>query len=125
MHHTVQTTASPALRDRDRCFCRTLPCCHVALLVCVLATLALSIGCMSFHPNHYYAGDLPPALAASTNQNPQLIDFTRLSSGPSDSDQIAAEDLLQVSIAANLSSRDVFSFPARVRKDGQCDLWMV
>ncbi len=125
MHDTVQTAASPALRDRDRCFCRTPPCRRVALVFCLSLTLTSSVGCLSMHSNHYFAGELPPALVASTNQNPQLIDFTRLSSGASDSDQIAAEDLLQVSIAANLSSRDVFSFPARVRKDGQCDLAMV
>jgi polysaccharide export outer membrane protein len=125
MHDTVQTTASPALRDRDRCFCRTPPYRRVALLFCLSLTLASSVGCLSMHQNHYFAGEMPANLVASTNQNPQLIDFTRLSSGASDSDQIAAEDLLQVSIAANLSSRDVFSFPARVRKDGQCDLAMV
>lgn len=125
MHDTAQTTVSPALRAGDRSFCRVLRYVRALQLFCLLFVLSANVGCMSFHQNHYMAGELPAALAAAPNENPQLIDFTRLSTGSSSSDQIGPEDLLQVSIASNFSSRDVFNFPARVRLDGQSDLALV
>ena len=93
--------------------------------VCVLACLAANVGCVSFHDNHYLASELPPELVAAPNQNPQLIDFTKLSSGIGDSNRIGPKDLLQVSIAANLNSQNVLNTQARVNGQGVCNLPMV
>lgn len=119
MHDYSQTPPTPGLRAGDH---RPLA---GLFRICVLAGLAANIGCVSFHQNHYLAGEVPTQYLASANQNPQLIDFTKLSSGVGDSNKIGPKDLLQVSIAANLNTQDVVSTQSRVNGQGLCNLPMV
>lgn len=128
-NHEQAVAAKPGPRSGRSIGHRPRPgdCCCVSSLVraCLLAVLCANVGCMSFHKNHYFARDLPAQLAAAPNQNPQLIDFTKLSSGVGNSDRIGPKDLLQVTVASNLNSRDVLSVPARVNTEGVCSLPMI
>jgi len=82
-------------------------------------------GCATLSSNHFYAHDLPAEYIAPTNDNPQLIDFTKLSGATGNSEIIGAGDVLDVSISANLNSKDLFTFASRVGEDGQANLSLV
>jgi polysaccharide export outer membrane protein len=85
----------------------------------------LGLGCATFNDNHYYAGQLPPGYEAPPNSNPLTIDFANLSGTATDSDVIAKGDVVNVNIAASISSEHVFTYTVRVGDDGNADLPLI
>lgn len=89
----------------------------IAVIACVMTS-----GCAALNDNHYFAANLPGVLQASANPNPQLIDFSNLSGGASNSEIIGNGDVLEVSLVASLNSRDIQNYTVRVGEDGNSEL---
>ena len=85
----------------------------------------LSIGCATLNDNHHYATHIPAGYDAPPNANPLTIDFTQLSGTATDSDVIGKGDVINVNIAASISTRDLFSYSVRVGNDGHADLPLI
>lgn len=88
-------------------------------VVCLCAVL-LSAGCAA--RNHYHASKLPPDLLAQPQNNPQMVDLSRLASLPPSSTQIDVGDELKVTIAAGLTPADIVAFPTRVAESGMASI---
>lgn len=93
--------------------------------IILAAVPLLGLGCATFNDNHHYAGQLPNGYDAPTNSNPLTIDFANLSGTATDSDVIARGDVVNVNIAASISSEHVFTYTVRVGDDGNADLPLI
>ncbi|MCA8988309.1 MAG: polysaccharide biosynthesis/export family protein, partial [Planctomycetaceae bacterium] len=88
----------------------------------VLGMLAVT-GCST--TNQYQAETLPAQFQAPPLENAQTVDLTRLATAQTSQDLIGAGDVLEVSIAAGLSSSDTSTFPVRVGENGAASLPIV
>lgn len=95
---------------------RTPPLWGTMVFVC------LSAGCSTLPAEKYSYNDLPVAYVAARRANPHTIDLTRLASSSKKSDVIDKGDVLKVSIAAGLSSKETISIPVRVQENGMAQL---
>jgi len=74
-----------------------------------------SVGCMT---GKFHASSLPADLQAPPMENAQTLDLSRLGSFASNSDIIERGDVLEVTISAGLTNRDVVTRPVRVNENG-------
>ncbi len=92
---------------------------------CLLGIVLLA-GCHG--SNHYYAENsifgnrLPDSMRLAAKANPQTVDLSRLASTNSSSEVIGVGDVIEVKIAAGLSSDDQYTLSARVSNDGTIGL---
>jgi len=88
----------------------------------LLAVLCLFGGCSSLPEEKYTFQNLPGTYIAARRENPHTLDFTRLASSAPSSDVIDSGDVVEVSIAASLNSKDTIVFPVRVQENGVANL---
>jgi polysaccharide export outer membrane protein len=85
---------------------------------CVFAGAALVAGCSSLPMEEYSFEQLPQPYVAARRENPHTLEWSRLASASNRSDAIDRGDVLEVSIAAGLNSKDTIAFPVRVHENG-------
>lgn len=81
----------------------------VCLLMCFFA------GCAS---DRYHPVQLPMEFVASTPENAQTVDLTRLAAPANSSEFIDSGDVVEITISAGLSKDDTYTFPVRINNDG-------
>lgn len=81
-----------------------------------LLWLLVAVGCAGGRV--HTAAHLPAELQAPPVANVQTIDLSRLAGPPVDSELIERGDVIQIAIAAGLSSDDVTQLPVRIADDG-------
>lgn len=87
----------------------------IAAVLCQLVLLAGILGCRSGRV--YTVADMPADLQAIRLPDAQTLDLSRLG-GQAASDRIECGDVIEVSIAAALSTEAVITFPVRVDDNG-------
>lgn len=85
--------------------------------ICGLAIAGIWLAGCASGPD-FYAEDLPTELHAPPATNAQTINWSRLAVSTSTSDTIEPGDVLEVTIAANLSLQDMVTLPVRVNEKG-------
>lgn len=94
-------------------------------LGCLIGIVLLA-GCHG--SNHFYAENsifgkrLPDSMRLAAKANPQTVDLSRLASTNSSSEVIGVGDVIEVKIAAGLSSDDQYTLSSRVSNDGTIGL---
>jgi len=102
--------------------CRQLSTSSLSLWALLL--LASASGC-AFGGTFYNAHEMPQSLVAAHNENTRTLDLSKLSTGDGSTNTIAPGDLLEVTIAAGLSQREVNTMPVRVTENGVANVGMI
>jgi polysaccharide export outer membrane protein len=87
-----------------------------------LMLVGLAGGCSSLPEEKYTFESLPRTYLAAKRENPHTLDLTRLASATQSSDVFDRGDVVKVSIAASLNSKDTIEFPVRIHEDGMATL---
>ncbi len=92
-----------------------------SLVPALLLLVGLTAGCQSAGTHafeKYSYAEVPTALAATRQANPQTIDLSRLARAAVKSDVLDRGDVVEVSISAGLSEKDTVKFPVRINDGG-------
>lgn len=89
-------------------------------LIAAVILLSWMTGCSSVR--RYKVSNLPAELRATSVENVQTLDLSRLAGPPVDNEIIDCGDLLEITIAAGLSVDDTSTFPVRVDDQGMATL---
>lgn len=92
--------------------------------LCLLLAVPLLTGCATAN-NKYSASNIPAALLAPSTANPQIIRFSELSGAGSSSEIIGRGDVIEVTLAPSLNSKDIFSFSSQVGEEGAASLPLI
>lgn len=87
--------------------------------------MCLAIGCQSGGTHRfekYSYREVPTALAATRQANPQTVDLSRLARAAVKSDVLDRGDVIEVAISAGLSEKDTVRFPVRINDNGFAQL---
>lgn len=87
----------------------------------VLLLVGLAAGCQSAGYRKfekYSYAEVPTALAATRQANPQTVDLSRLARASVKSDVLDRGDVVEISISAGLSEKDTVKFPVRINDSG-------
>lgn len=91
------------------------------LPVAGLLLFGLTVGCQSGRSHRfekYSYREVPAALAATRQANPQTVDLSRLARAAVKSDVLDRGDVVEVAISAGLSEKDTVKFPVRINDSG-------
>lgn len=92
------------------------------LLGLLFAAVWISGGCSSLPAEKYSFQELPGTFLAAKRENPHTLDLTKLATASKPSDVIDRGDVIEVSIAASLNSKDTIVVPVRVLENGMAQL---
>lgn len=100
---------------------------NARLLAALISCLGWSLlGCAGGPSGAKYKPDtLPATMVAAHRANSKTIDLSRLASAVGNNELIDRGDVLDVTIAAGLSDKDVVPLTVRVREDGMADVPVV
>ncbi len=100
---------------------------NARLLVAFIGCIGWScLGCAGGPTGAKYKPDsLPPTMVAAHRANSKTIDLSRLASAVGNNELIDRGDVLDVTIAAGLTDKDVVPLTVRVREDGMADVPVV
>lgn len=90
-----------------------------------LLWLVMVTGCASQYGTLHQAHECPPGLIAPPSENTQTLDLSKLSPNSGNTNVIGPGDLLDVTIAASMSPRDIVTFPARVEDNGNARVGLI
>lgn len=90
-------------------------------LICLL----MVTGCASQHGTLHQAHNYPAHLIAPPAENTQTLDLSKLSPDAGNTNIIGPGDLLDVTVAASMSPRDIVTFPVRVEDNGNARVGMI
>lgn len=87
----------------------------------LLLLVGLAAGCQSAGSRKfekYSYAEVPTALAATRQANPQTVDLSRLARAAVKSDVLDRGDVVEIAISAGLSEKDTVKFPVRINDTG-------